>query len=188
VSYHGSGKSIGELLLDYLACLASADTDLSPQDHSRHRVASLIGGRSVLGTSHLSSIILPISLRLSLAIGVMTSPSEKSVIDISFRERPGSQSSCDLPGTAADLKGLGPSPIAVHHHCDRPQPGCPPSPLQALEPFPAFRLTPALTWSTDTSSNTPMSVAYVEAPARVQPSRSHRRTGRHTHALAQLRL
>ena len=43
-----------------------------------------------------------------------------SVIYLQSRGRPESQHSCDLRGTAADLKGLRPNPVAVHHRGDRP--------------------------------------------------------------------
>ena len=49
---------------------------------------------------------------------VLRQPLEESLIYISFRGRPRSQSSCDLRGTAAELQGLGPRPVAIHHHRD----------------------------------------------------------------------
>ena len=74
---------------------------------------------------------------------VLRQPLEEGLIYIQSRGRPGSQSSCDLRGTADDLKGLGPSPVAAHHHCDRPHSQwSASSPLQFLKPSRAFRLTP----------------------------------------------
>jgi hypothetical protein len=79
--------------------------------------------------------------------------------------------------------------IAAHHHrCGPDAPGGTVSPPlhQRLQSSRAFRLTPGHTWSTDTASQTPMSVLRVETLARVRPSRSHCRAGGGTHALPEL--
>jgi predicted ATPase with chaperone activity len=47
---------------------------------------------------------------------VLRQPLEESVIYVEFRGRPGCQCSCHLRGTAADLKGLRRSPVAIQHY------------------------------------------------------------------------
>jgi hypothetical protein len=121
---------------------------------------------------------------------VLRQPLEDGVITRQSRGRPESQSSCYVSGTAAELKGVGPSPVATHQHRNGQHASSvsPPPPLQPQQPARAFRLTLAPTWSTDTSSHRPLSVARIETCARARPSRSHGHAGGRTHALPTLWL
>jgi hypothetical protein len=91
---------------------------------------------------------------------------------------------------AAESEGLGPSPVGIYRHRDghAVSSGSPTPPLQPLQSSRAFRLTPVITWSTDTSSHMLMSVVRAEAFARARPIRSHGRAGGRIHALPELWL
>jgi hypothetical protein len=102
---------------------------------------------------------------------VLRQPLKDGVIYRQSRGRLRLRCYCDLSRTAHDLKGSGQRIGAAQSSCGRPAAwGVTRSPpLQRLSLPHAFRLTPSPTWSTDTASQTPMSMARVEVSAGALP-------------------
>ncbi len=105
---------------------------------------------------------------------VLRQPLEAGSLEAPWPGRPGPQHVGGIRPADDSRAGGAQRSVAFDHDADRgpAASGSPPPPRQPLQPSPAFPLTPGPAWSTDTVSQTPMSMARGEAPARVTQPRA----------------
>src|SRR6266511_2977413 len=93
---------------------------------------------------------------------------EERLLDIPSPGLRRSRHVCRVSPAGGDCEGFEQRMLATTELVTTPCHSAPP-PRPPLQPSRAFRLTPAHTWSTDTSSQTPMPVARIERFAARTP-------------------